>query len=42
MPNSDVLYKTTLRSSEDVIDYLQKHVNNLTNDMNVSDTENDG
>ena len=41
MPNSDVLYKTTLRSSEDVIDYLQKHVNNLTNDMNDSDTEND-
>ena len=30
-----------LRSSEDVIDYLQKHVNNLRNDMNDSDTEND-
>ena len=29
MPNSEVLYRTTLYSKEEVIEYLQKHLDNL-------------
>ena len=42
MPNSEVLYRTTLYSNEEVIEYLQKHLNNLNDnsDNDNSDSEN--
>ena len=36
MPNSEVLYRTTLYSKEEVIEYIQKHLNNL-NDNSIDD-----
>ena len=38
MPKSEVLYKTTLYSKEKVIEYLEKHLNNLSYNE-YSDTE---
>tara|TARA_B100001769_G_C21971677_1_gene522667 strand:+ start:97 stop:435 length:339 start_codon:yes stop_codon:yes gene_type:complete len=29
MPNSNVLYKTTLYNNKEVIDFIEKHLNNL-------------
>jgi hypothetical protein len=41
MPNSEVLYRTTLYSKEEVIEYLQKHLDNLnTSDDDNSDDDN--
>tara|TARA_B110000444_G_C18698729_1_gene527895 strand:- start:611 stop:928 length:318 start_codon:yes stop_codon:yes gene_type:complete len=37
MPNSEVLYRTTLYSNTEVIEYLQKHLDNLNDNNSIDD-----
>ena len=41
MPKSEVLYRTTLYSKEEVIEYIQKHLDNLNDSDNDSDSDNE-